>query len=398
MMPAVDALALPRVPPAVSRSRRRRDVFAAALFVIAVATMGLGAFRPRADASLESENRTIPAWPAPAFTRAFAADFERAFADRFGGRDALLRIHNRALVRAFGMSPAPNVLLGQDGWLYFLGEDGTSFDRYYRGTLGVTDAQLGSVLAELKRRARFLASHHIAYLVTIAPDKASIYPEHLPRWAAKPAQSPPLERLTEAIRADGTLRYVDLRAPLRAAKASERVYYATDSHWNFLGASVAYREIMRAVGAALATKAVRTAPVALPPYVPGVDVYRGDLARMTGDIGHFGEPDYAPLGKILAAPQSRCGNRIDAGDEVGYEWYACNHPGLPRAVVYRDSMAIPLIPMLSENFSRVAYVSSHRLDPAFVLREQPDVVIEEMVERAMLSTAATPMPEPEADR
>jgi hypothetical protein len=152
------------------------------------------------------------------------------------------------------------------------------------------------------------------------------------------------------------------------------------------------------VNAALATEPARTAPVALPPYVPGVDVYRGDLARMTGDIGHFSEPDYAPLGKILAAPQSRCGNRIDAGDEVGYEWYACNHPGLPRAVVYRDSMAIPLIPVLSGNFSRVAYVSSHRLDPAFVLREQPDVVIEEMVERAMLSPAATPMPEPEADR
>jgi hypothetical protein len=61
--------------------------------------------------------------------------------------------------------------------------------------------------------------------------------------------------------------------------------------------------------------------------------------------------------------------------------------------VYRDSMAIPLIPMLSENFSRVAYVSSHLIDAAFVLRERPDVVIEEMVERAMLSPVATPMPD-----
>jgi hypothetical protein len=43
-------------------------------------------------------------------------------------------------------------------------------------------------------------------------------------------------------------------------------------------------------------------------------------------------------------------------------------------------------------------VSSQRLDPAFVLRERPDVVVEEMVERAMLSPVATPMPQPQPDR
>jgi alginate O-acetyltransferase complex protein AlgJ len=399
MTPHVDTPALPRVPPAASPQLRVRDIVASALFVAAIATMGLSAFRPPRQVALGAENRTMSPWPKPALTRAFAAAFERAFADRFGGRDALLRLHNRTLVRAFGVSPAPHVMIGRDGWLFFLGEEGTSFDRYYRGTPAMTDTELHSVLAELERRNRFLASHRIAYVVTIAPDKATIYPEHLPRWATTPAQRTPLERLTEAIRANGTLRYVDLRAPLAAAKAGERVYYATDSHWNFLGASVAYREIMSAVSAALVAKAVTPAPVALPPYVPGVDIYRGDLARMTGDAGHFAEPDYAPLGKILAAPQSRCGKRLDAGDDVGFEWYACSsRPGLPRAVVYRDSMAIPLIPMLSENFSRVAYVSSQRLDPAFVLRERPDVVVEEMVERAMLSPVATPMPQPQPDR
>jgi hypothetical protein len=113
---------------------------------------------------------------------------------------------------------------------------------------------------------------------------------------------------------------------------------------------------------------------------------------MTGDPGRFPEPDYAPLWKILAAGNSRCAKRQDAGNDLGYEWYACDRPGLPRAVVYRDSMAIPLIPLLSENFSHVAYVSSHRLDPAFIAREKPDVVVEEMVERAMFAPVATPMP------
>ena len=393
MTPAADALALPRVPPPAATRHRRRDVVACVLFAAAITAMGLAAFRPHPGAP-DSENRALAPWPAPAPVRELTAGFERAFADRFGARASLLRLHNRLLVRVFGVSPAPHVLIGRDGWLFFLGEEGTSFDRYYRGTPALGDAEIARIVAELARRARYLASQRIAYVVTIAPDKATIYPEHLPAWATKRFGASALARLTDAIRVEGTIRFVDLRAPLEAAKVRERVYYATDSHWNLLGASIAYREIMRAVADALAPRPIAIAPVALPPYVPAVDVYRGDLARMTGDPGPFGEPDYAPLGKVLATPQARCARREDDGSKPVFESYACPRPGLPRAVVYCDSMAIPLVPLLSENFSHVAYVSSHALDPAFIARERPDVVIDEMVERAMLAPVATPMPEP----
>jgi alginate O-acetyltransferase complex protein AlgJ len=394
MAAAADPLALPRVPPPASSRHRRRDITAYALFVVAITAMGIGAFRPQPKATLDAENRAIAPWPALAWSSTFVAAFDRAFADRFLGRQLLLRLHNRLLVRVFGVSPAPNVLIGNDGWLYFKGEDGRAFDRFYRGTQPIADAELQRVVDELRRRERFLAAHGIGYVVTIVPDKATVYPEHLPRWATRVAAHSPLERLIGMIRAAGTLRFVDLRAPLIAAKSHSRVYYATDSHWNSIGAQVAYGELMRSVGDVLATRWA-PADIAMPPYVPGVDVYHGDLARMTGDIDRFPEPDYAPLWKILAAADTRCGKRIDAGNDIGFEWYACNRPGLPRAVVYRDSMAIPLIPLLSENFSRVVYVSSHRLDPAFVLQEKADVVIEEMVERAMLAPLATPMPDPD---
>ena len=391
---AADPLALPRVPAPAPTRHRRRDALATVVFVVAIAAMGAAAFRPRAEATLDIENRAIAPWPQPRLTRTFTSEFEHAFADRFGGRDTLLRLHNRTLVRVFGVSPSPNVLLGRDRWLYFLGEDATAFDRYFRGTLPVTDAEIRAVVEELVRRGRFLAARNIAYIVTIAPEKYTIYPEHLPAWARKATDRTPLDRLAAAIRAEPELRYADLRAPLRAAKANERVYYASDSHWNSLGAAVAYREIMRAVAAALSPRAVPAAPVVPPPYVPGIDIYHGDLARMTGDPARFGEPDYAPLWKILAASKSRCAKRVDAGNDAGFEWYACDRPDLPRAVVYRDSMGIPLVPLLSENFSRVAYVSSRRLDPAFVMREIPDVVVEELVERSMLAPAALPMPDP----
>jgi len=398
-MPTVsEAASQTRVPPLASTQHPRRDRLYTLVFILVLVVMGLAAFRPRAGTTLVAENRTMAPWPGLAFARGFPQAFEQALADRFGGRQTLLEFHNRARIRLFGAPASSNVMVGRDGWLYFLGEDGTAFDRYYRGTLTVSDAQLHAVVAEFKRRSAFLAANGIAYVVTIAPDKSTIYAEHLPSWATQLASRTPLDRLVDAIRADGSLRFVDVREPLRTAKSRERVYFETDSHWNLLGAAVAYRELMREVAGALAPRPVDIAPVALPPYVRGVDIYRGDLARFTGDPQWFAEPDYAPLGKVLASPQSRCAKRTDAGQDNGFERYACNRSGLPTAIMYRDSMAIPLIPLIAENFSRSVYVGSRQLDPAFVLRERPDVVIEEMVERSMLAPAASPMPAPQPVR
>jgi hypothetical protein len=394
-MERADPLALPPVPPPAPALHRWRDAVVASGFCAALAAGGLGALRPPKEAVLEFEFRAVAPWPAQPWSRDFPAEFERAFADRFAGRAALLRLHHRAMVDVFGVSPAPNVLIGRDDWLYFLGEDGKALERHYRGTLPTPDADLAAVVAELKRRQRFLESLRIPYVVVIVPEKFTVYPEHLPRWARSSARPTPLERLAEKLRADSTLRWVDLREPLRAAKSGGRLYYATDSHWNMAGAAVGYEAIMREVQRALpAGKLPRIAPPRLPPYVPGVDVYAGDLARQVGFAPRYREPDYAPFAKVLAEPAARCGRRTDSGSDEGFEFYACANAALPRAVVYRDSMAIPLIPLLSENFSRVVYVGSRRLDPALVLRERPDVVIEEMVERSLLAPAALPMPPP----
>jgi alginate O-acetyltransferase complex protein AlgJ len=389
-----DPLTLPPVPPPAPATHPLRDFLLAFVFVVGLVLTGLAALQPPAQPALEFENRMVTPWPPLTWTNAFTTSFERAFGDRFGARNTLLRAHHLALLYGFDVSPATNVLLGRDDWLYFLGEDGRSLDRYYRGTLPISDAEIAAVVTELRRRQQFLAALGIAYVVTIVPEKYTIYPEHLPSWVIKADTPTPLERLTAAISADGRVRFVDLRAPLVTAKLSKRVYYTTDSHWNLQGAAVAYGEIMQEIERALpSSRLSMIAPAVLPPYVAGVDVYSGDLARFVGLPPRYREPDLASLSKVLADPSARCGKRIDGGTDEGFEIYACNRLGLPRAVMYRDSMAIPLIPLLSENFSRIVYVSARRLDPALILREKPDVVIEEMVERSLHAPAALPMEE-----
>jgi hypothetical protein len=97
---------------------------------------------------------------------------------------------------------------------------------------------------------------------------------------------------------------------------------------------------------------------------------------ITPALAHEVKPT-PPPGKLLAR-----------GDDILYE-----HPEgqLPRAVMFRDSYASWLIPLLSENFSRILFSWQYTFDSEIVEREHPDVVIQEMVERVLM---ASPPPSP----
>ena len=244
------------------------------------------------------------------------------------------------------------------------------------------------------QRQAFLASRGIPFLVVVVPEKYSIYPEYLPDWAVPRAARTPFDRVVTALAGDTQLHFVDLRAALRAAKGSERLYYQTDSHWNYLGATVGYGAFMPEVAKLLPGFSI--AAVQRPRYVAGVDYYSGDLAQMLGLPRQFREDDIAPLAKILATADSRCARLDPAANSAGIDTFVYRCPNAPRhsALVYRDSMGIPLVPMLAENFSRTTFVTSAQLDAELVLRLRPDIVIEEMVERTLTGLAAYPMRPP----
>ena len=148
----------------------------------------------------------------------------------------------------FGISTDPKqVIIGRDGWLY-LGDQYAQAVSVDRRPPTEAEIKLGKQIgAATAAWNAYLSSKGVQlFRILIGPNKGTIYPEHLPTWA-KPA-SP---NATDALLAGaGTTYYVDPRISLLAAKANhkEPLYYKTDTHWNFLGAGIAFRSFAQQIG------------------------------------------------------------------------------------------------------------------------------------------------------
>ena len=388
----MDSLRLPAVPPPAPATHPWRDRVLIAIVAVLLPVMAW--VDPLGGAAIKWEKRRASTWPPMALLKSpaqFGADFSQAFADRFGMRSALILAQHRALVDIFGVSPVSNIMIGRDGWLFWLGEDGQSLERHYRGTRWVSDFEVDAYVDEVRRRHAYLRARGIAYLTVIVPEKFTIYPEHLPSWV-HPGHDPTLlARTIDRLAKDGTVPYVDLRPLLREAKSRETIYYLTDSHWTLAGGAVGYMAIMRAVQTLLPGRIPSIAPPVRPPYVPGRDVYWGDLARMIGIPGEFEEPDYLPLYRTRRDPAGvGLRARLITADVDAFRTYAHPDASLPRLLMNRDSMGHALMPMLAENFSQSTFVVASSLDRKRIDDLRPDIVIDEIVERGMVRTAKDP--------
>ena len=207
-----------------------------------------------------------------------------------------------------GISTNPNqVIIGKNDWLY-LG------DLYGGKTITVTrqGASTKDVLIAkkiglaTKSWEQWLKNRGVQlYLIMIAADKSSIYPEYLPDWA-----QPNINSVTNNLMANVSQDiYVDTRPDLKAAKIDleELLYFQTDTHWNSLGAWVALRALTKAIDLKgeglhwLSDKQIQVTSV--------TDREGGDLAR------------FLRMDEILLAKSSNVSIKIDSEKPIETEQY-----------------------------------------------------------------------------
>ncbi len=331
-----------------------------------------------------AENREMAAFPELRPTweslAAYPGGLAAWFEDHFAFRSTLVRWYGESRYFVLGVSPATSVVRGRDGWLFYADAGMADYTREDP----LTPEQVAEWRDTLVRSRNWLAERGVAYAFTLAPDKHVLYPEQVPA-TIRPLPHPyRMDQVFEALR-DSGVAAVDVRPALLAAKAQERIFEKTDTHWNERGAFAAYRELV---------EAIRRQVPAVPPawsrddFEPvSVEVAGMDLAGMIGLTHVLREEQLrlVPRRPRLARTVEPPG--VDPSASRGRLVTEIPGSTLPRALVFRDSCFSRLAPFVSEHFSRVVYLWQHNFDSTDVERERPDVVIHEIVGRHLVTVS-----------
>jgi hypothetical protein len=331
------------------------------------------------------------------------------FNDGFGFRNELVALNN-ALTYAFAL-PNDKVVVGTDGWLY-LGNRYNQIVDQATGASVFSDEQLKGFGTSLQQRQRYLGERGVPFVFAVAPNGHTVYADHLPAWARNRRGVSMLGQVELEVRRR-RIPYADLRAALAQARRTEArpLYYKTDSHWNAVGAWVAYRQIMGELAPRLPglrpLAGVEFEPVsgerARAEKLPGIpvpdDLYAYRTAgparplEFTVDCRNPGaRPDLERIVEKKFGIDGVLVNSLPEGCECTAT--AAGADGGLRALVIGDSFSQALSPLFNQTFASTTYThhrqaASMARFKSLVQKYEPDVVIFVVVER-LLNQALRP--------
>ena len=296
-----------------------------------------------------------------------------------------------------GVSTDPNqVIIGRGGWLY-LGDKYASTRSVARRGQTADDVALAQRIGVAARAwESWLRRKGVRlYCVMVGPNKGTIYPEQLPHWAS-PARPSATDALIDGVGHD---LYVDLRQVLTGSKKlyPQALYYQTDTHWNSLGAALAFR--------AFAEHVNKLDPGLRWPPGQGAQVLRvarragGDLALFLRLLDEL--PDSNPVvqpfieGPVKVAQQAFApgGAATPGGSQAGAAAVAVRVTSdralnAKRVLWLQDSFGLALAPFMAATFTETVQLHwSHALADGgrrfveLVESWQPDYVFVTVVER-----------------
>jgi hypothetical protein len=336
-------------------------------------------------APIPVENRRPAPWPqfqGIGHSREFVAGIESDFNDHFGFRKQLVRWNNLWKGQLFRGAARQEVLIGQDGWLFYGGQ--RMMENWTRNeTWSAKDLENWRRLLETRRD--WLRARGISYIFVVPPDKHTIYPEFLPAWMEKPSKPSKFRQLVDYMRTRSTVEIPDLSQALIEAKKTRIDYLKTDTHWNIYGGFVAYRAMLQA----LSRQMPALQPLPLDTYnwkcLPSRPA--GDCAIMLGSPESYSETEtVAPVAlKPLSSPKLLYDpvRLPQKGPAETWPCYTLNEKASGKAIVFHDSYAVAgsWYSFLGQHFREVVYIWHPDWDRSLIEREKPDVVIDEMLER-----------------
>lgn len=259
--------------------------------------------------------------------------------------------------------PLPNYnITGKDGW-YFLGNH---YNNVFYNSFGITDYnQVKDISNYLNKINQYLTSKNIKFYVVFPPNKHHIYSEYLPFQLEK--EETLYSFLKSDLEENSTVSLIDLHSLLLKEKKENQLYYKTDSHWNDLGAFIAYQHIIDYI-----KKDMSIQKLQLEDYNISTELkVLGDNTQMVNikektEVINFENKTPSKI-KTLSDDQRFLHFKNESKDY--------------KLMLYRDSFSNALIPFFNETFGDAIYIRDYNINKSNIENHKPDIVILELVER-----------------
>ncbi|MDH4183050.1 MAG: hypothetical protein OEV92_02420 [Nitrospinota bacterium] len=193
------------------------------------------------------EKRKLAIFPERISMR-FPDEFDTYMNDNFGFRKHFIRLNNLIDVKIF-KTPPPGVILGNDDFLFM----GCDWDSFIHRHSRYQDNELFEAALRIRKFQDKLKSRGIEFLLVIAPNKGTIYPEYIPKMRFTLQARSERERWNENLGKAG-VNYLDVAPTLLEAKKRRLLYYKGDHHWNWYGGLIVSRQITSFLAGALGRK------------------------------------------------------------------------------------------------------------------------------------------------
>ena len=276
--------------------------------------------------------------------------------DHFFLRQSMISAWSALNVELLRTSISDGVILGQDGWLYY---EGSLND--YTGAGLLSDREIASAARNLALVKEYAEGQGARFLFTIAPNKNSLYPEHMPPFTVF-SRDRNAVRLAEALEAQG-VAYLDLFSVI--GNEDETLYFTQDSHWNSKGAALGADALNAALG--------RTSSYYAGSFTAQA-VHLSDLYEMLYPTGTWLEDDQVYSGELVFEYEAP----IRSPENITI---MTSKEGDGSLLMFRDSFGNLLYPYLADSFGSALFSRStdYRLD--FIAQRSADYVVVELVER-----------------
>ena len=309
---------------------------------------------------------------------AYPVEFESYYNDNFGFRKKMTSLSAIFKVKLFKTSPkSDRVIVGKDNWLFYWEED---IRNSYLNKRPFGDANLGNFGNKLKEIKEWSSERGKTFLVTIYPNKHTIYGDKVPGRFK-------LLKKDEERRVDQTyffLNYnninnIEQEKTISKNKGNHPLYLKNDTHWNSLGAYYAYKNIIEKLSS---SDSIISQPLKIEDFELEFnrDYRKGDLLNMLGvdnRKGHF-KDTYIEFKYLVKRNLKYSHNVYGPRSVVIDNADAINNK---TAIFFGDSYSFELLQFLPIHFNKTIFVRNIKLDNNLIEEINPDIIVYGIVER-----------------